>query len=187
MVVIHNHLKGFLRVLWQIFLVSVLLFLTYQTHRIFIDHREEYPWQTKNIMDLSVWQNKLYDKRHVREEERKYFTLTTKEFNIEQKLPLFGFPHKRYWNEINGFVNAQNRQNDETLGYMSNEVKTISEWYMDTRYQADDDYYLVGIKRPLSFVDDYKFPQIGGKETVYEIENEYGETVVRIYLVSEND
>jgi len=101
------------------------------------------------------------------------------------KKPLFGFAHKRYWNEIDRFVNEKNKENKENLKYISNEVKTISEWYMDTGYGDKRPFYIVGIKKPLSFVEDYKYPQIGGKKTVHEIKNKYGVTVVRIYRVEE--
>lgn len=181
---IHNHLKGWLRRLWQLLIFLVAIFLVYQTNFIFIDHQKEYPWEVKNIIDLTALQEERYEKRGIEEDERRYFVLPTPAYDIDQKLPLFGFPHRRYWNEINDYVNGQNALNNERLGYMSNEVKTISEWYMDAHYQADGEYYIIGVKRPLSFVEDYTYPQIGGKTTVHEIIDAAGGTLVRIYRVS---
>ena len=55
---------------------------------------------------------------------------------------------------------------------------------MDTEFKSDADFYAIGIKRPQTFATDYSFPQIKNKHTVHEIENEEGETVVKIYRVA---
>ena len=55
---------------------------------------------------------------------------------------------------------------------------------MKVNYKSDGCFYLVGIKKPLSFSNDYKFPQFPRKVTVKEINNPEtndGSTVVRIY------
>jgi hypothetical protein len=111
----------------------------------------------------------------------------TPAYTIDQKLPLFGFPHYRDWNEINDFVNSQNSNNGESFGYVSNEVKTITEWYMDAKHKSDNGFYVIGITEPLSFVEDYKFVQIGGKKRVYQKDGLDGETLVRIYRVAPKD
>ncbi len=187
MVKIYEILPKYIKVIWSCLVVSTLVFLTYQTHFFFIDHSREYPWEQKTLLDFYNFENIVYDQKKVKTRDRVYHSLATSEYNIDQKLPLFGFPHKRYWNEINEFVQNANRENGENLPYMTNEVKTISEWYMDTAYGADKPFYLVGVKRPLSFFNDYKYPQIGGKNTVHEVNAENGETVVRIYRVSKKD
>lgn len=136
----------------------IIGFLYYQSYIIFIDHKVEYPWSREVI-----------------------FGHKTKKYTLEDKLPLFGFPHKRYWKEINEYVLAHHYE----YAFMTNEVKTISEYYMDTRYGTSDGFYAIGIKRPLSFVNNWKLTIIGGKRTVHEIQNEFGETVVRIYQVDD--
>lgn len=182
---IYKKLPKYLNYVWGLLVCVIMIFLFYQTHYIFIDHTDEYPWKQKVFYDFSKFEEKRYDRKKVKTRDRVYHQIITPEYSIDQKLPLFGFPHKRYWNEINDFINEQNHMRDEDLEYITNEVKTISEWYMDTGYGSDRPFFLVGIKRPLSFRNDYKYPQIGGKETIREIENEYGETVVRIYYVKE--
>jgi len=182
---IYKFLPKFLNYLWTAIITFIMAFMIYQAHFIFIDHKEEYPWEQKVLYDFTPMEKKKYDRKRVLESDRVYHQVITPKYTIEQKLPLFGFPHKRYWNEINAFINEQNEENEEDLEYITNEVKTISEWYMDTGYASERPFYIVGVKRPLSFTNDYKYPQIGGKNTVREIENDYGETVVRIYYVKE--
>jgi len=164
-------------------LICVLCgYLYYQSYVIFVDHSREYPWQQKELLSFNIWVKK--DKRKTRHEIKKMrkevFNLTTPKYNINQKLPLFGFPHYRGWNEINDYLNFQNIKNNEKYGYITNEVKTKSEWYMDAKYKSDDGFYAIGIKRPLSFVNDWGFTPIGKKKLVEEF-SIGDETKVRIY------
>jgi len=154
-------------------MILVSIFLFYQTHFMFIDHVKEYPWQEKTFYKIKNPPKRL----------KKYSILETPTYSYNQKLPLFGFPHSRYWDEINNYINEQNMLNDESYGYITNEWKTISEWYMDVKYKADTGFYVIGIKEPLSFVDDWAFVQISGKELVYTIRDTQGDTVVKIYRV----
>ncbi len=141
-------------------------FFYYQSYRIFVEHKVEYPWERENILGCKTFDYESLGKsiRH-----------------------LIGFPHKRYWEEINDFVMSQNKLNNEEFGYFSNEDKGLSGFYMEADYRTQNGFYAVGVKRPLSFVTDYKMSNIKGKNTVYVIENEYGETVVRIYRVEDEN
>ncbi|GAJ06690.1 unnamed protein product, partial [marine sediment metagenome] len=94
-----------------------------------------------------------------------------------------GFPHKRYWKDVNSFVNEQNELNNENFGYFTNEYPSHARFYMDADYRNNGGFYAIGVKRPISFATDYKFPQIKGKRTVHKVRNEYGDTVVNIYRV----
>ncbi len=154
------HVK-FARIPIYIFTFLALAFLYYQSYLLFIDSKIEYPLEREKVV---FWETQKY----------------THEDEIRHKT---GFPHKRYWSEINTFINEQNALNNESLGYFTNEYKEISKIYMDADYRNTNGFYAIGIKRPLSFAFDYKFPQIKGKHTVYTIEDEYGDTVVRIYRV----
>lgn len=153
--------KKYLKIVSLVLTVSVLGFLYYQTYLIFVDHLVEYPWQQETIY-------KYKTVKHSHEHRPRY---------------LIGFPHNRYWKEINDFVNEQNRVNGETYGYLTNESKTISDYYMDARYKSFGGFYAIGIKYPWSFANDYKFLQIGGRRTVKIIKNEKKVNVVRIYRV----
>lgn len=184
---IKDLLPSKIKFVWCFILFTALGFILFQTYYIFIDHTKEYPWEQKVFYDWRDLQEWNYDRNTVKTRDRIYTKWETPKYNIDQKLPLFGFPHKRYWNEINSFVNTQNYENNEELGYMTNEVKTISEWYMDTKYKSSGLFYIVGIKRPLSFVDDWGMTQYGSRTLVHEIQNDFGETVVRIYKTRGRD
>lgn len=144
---------------------SLLIFLYYQSYLVFVDHKIEYPWDQEHVLGMS-----------------------TQSFSHEDNIRhLIGFPLRRNWKEINEFITAQNELLGETFGYTTNEDKALSGFYMDVDYRSQDGFYAVGVKRPLSFVNDYKFSQLRGKKTVYKIQNEYGDTIVRVYRVEESD
>jgi len=154
-------LPKYLKVLPILLSAAIIGFLYYQTYLIFVDHSVEYPWRQEDILGYETVE-------HSHKHRPRY---------------LIGFPHNRYWEEINDFINEQNALNNESFGYMTNESKTISEYYMDVGYKTSGGYYAIGIKYPWSFQNDYKFPQINKKTTIRKIQNEYGERVVRIYRV----
>lgn len=139
-------------------IAAVLIFLAYQSYVIFVDHKIEYPWQQERVLNF-----------------------ITPKYSLTDGAPLFGFPLSRHWNEINAFVSEQNGLRGENFGYISNEAKTITEWYMDAGVKTAG-FYTIGIRRPLSFVSDWKFAHIGRKQVVYEIQKD-GEVVVRISRV----
>lgn len=141
--------------------IAALGFFYIQSYLILVDHRVEYPWKQEKILWLVT---------------RKY----THEDKLNHKI---GFPLKRYWRQISDFVNEQNEINNESCNYDTNEEKTLSKFYMQVPLQSSGCIYAIGIKRPLSFANDYKFPQYSKKKTVLKIDNEYGTTVVNIYKV----
>ncbi len=141
----------------------VLAFFYYQSYLLFVDHSVEYPMESENILGLKTKEAEHSD-------------------NIRHRT---GFPHKRYWKEINAFITEQNKLNNEELGYYTNEIR-IDSFYMDVKTvdaNTSEPFYAVGIKRPLSLQYDYKMSQIHGKHTVHEIKNAQGATVVKIYRV----
>ena len=172
----------YLKVIPLIPISVVLGFLYYQSYLVFVDHSIEYPWSQKEILSLELPED-LYVKFAQNNIPKEILNFTTPKYSIDQKLPLFGFPHKRYWNDINTWVNEQNKSNDEHFGYVSNEAKTISDWYMNVKYKSDNRFYAIGIKRPLDFVVDWKHTNIGGKNLVKEFKDEFGSVVVKVYRV----
>jgi len=136
---------------------SFVAFFYYQSYLIFVNHSVEYPWRREEILGKE-----------------------TKRYAEEDKLPLFGFPHSRKWQEINDFINAQEVHDYK---YITNEDKTISEWYMDVDYGIDGGFFAIGVKRPLSFMGDYSFTNINGRKHLHSIKDENDETIVKIYVV----
>jgi len=175
----------FPRILNKVFALIVgiaLAFLTYQSYVIFVDHAVEYPWEQEVLLEF-ICKEKTNRLGQLTSCGKFVENFRTREYSIEDKAPLFGFPLKRYWNEINKWTAIQNNQREYPYKFVSNEVKTISEWYMDAGGGTGDKFYAIGIKRPLSFVNDWGFPQYSNKEKVFEIVKN-GETVVKIYEVT---
>ncbi|MDC0449087.1 glycosyltransferase family 39 protein [bacterium] len=174
----------YLRTLAAVGLVFLLPYFYWQSCMVFLDHSKEYPWEQKRIFELRELgiteqkrlRRKLYGDAYIK--IYNFLRTETPKHTLGQKLPLFGFPHYRAWNEINEYIGGD-------VGYVTNEVKTISEWYMDVPYRLEGTFYVVGVRKPLSFVNDWKVTNIGNKEKVHEIYNETGDIIVRIYLVEE--
>lgn len=182
-VYVSKFLPKLVKVVYGVIILLLFVFLYYQSYFIFVDTKYgEYPWDIKTFYDYKKVQTYLYDKKSIKNSDRVYTKLETKKYTIEDKLPLFGFPHKRYWNEINDYINELNVLNDEKMGYYSNEVQTISEWYMDTKFQSTDSFYAIGVKKPLSFVNDWNLTNIKGKKLIKKFYRD-GKTVVKIYKV----
>ncbi len=153
--------KGVVKKPFIVVISIIFLFLYFQTYKLFVEHKTEYPFENEKLIFFET-------KKLEQEDDMRHKT---------------GFPHKRYWNEINDYINEQNKINNENLGYYSNEDKGISRIYMDTEISTTRPFYAVGIKRPYSLANDYKFPQFSNKSTIHTIENEEGSTVVKIYRV----
>ncbi|MBT7349302.1 phospholipid carrier-dependent glycosyltransferase [candidate division WWE3 bacterium] len=143
----------------------VLAFLYVQSYLVFVDHRTEYPMQQEQIL---YWKTRSYS----HEDRMRHKT---------------GFPHKRYWEEINAWVNEQNLTHEVPYDYHTNEDKGIARIYMDSSQSREDHLYIIGIKNPYSMAYDFKFSQFKPKSTVHTIENEYGVNVVRIYRLDERN
>ena len=140
--------------------LAALAFLYFQSYLLFVDPSHEYPWQQEKIFRYST---KSYDKSDLANH-------------------LIGFPHQRNWAQVREYLTKYGRRD---FSYITNENKTISEYYMDLEYGKSERFYAIGVKNPYSSVVDYKFSQISGKTPVQDITNSLGETVVRMYEIVE--
>lgn len=156
------------------------IFFIYQAYVIFVDHTVEYPWEEEKFLTFIC----------ETEDKRKNLTrcgeflqrFETPEYKIEDKLPLFGFPLYRHWNEINSIIEADSKGRGHVYVFETNEEKTISQWYVDARYGTENAFYIVGVKRPLSFRDDWQYAHVGRKNLVAELYNG-DRLVVKIWRV----
>ncbi|MFC1700150.1 ArnT family glycosyltransferase [Patescibacteria group bacterium] len=145
---------------WKIIIATLtfvpLLFFFYQSFLVFACVQKEYPFERETILGR----------------ETKRYT--------HKQLPnnVIGFPIRRGWVEINEYL--------KELGYpryITNENQSISNFYVEGMYgEGEGVYYIIGIKKPLSFTLDYSFPQVKGKHTVKEIDVS-GSTTAKIYIV----
>ncbi|MBI2414393.1 phospholipid carrier-dependent glycosyltransferase [candidate division WWE3 bacterium] len=158
-------------------------FFVYQSYIIFVDNKIEYPWSRESLLTF-VCKDKTPNEILLGKMTCKDFTafFTTPVYKIEDNLPLFGFPMSRGWNKINDFINEQNQQKTESFGYTTNEAKTIAEKYMDSKYRVNNGFYIVAIRKPFSFVDDWNFSQYSKKQLVKTFYKDKT-PVVKIYRV----
>ncbi len=171
-----RYLPKFLKWLPTTALLLAVSFLYYQTYLLFVDHTKEYPVEQKTYFREAIFtKSPNYIAKYLP-------ALKTSKYTIDQKIPMFGFPHYRYWNQINNFVNTKNKENGEKYTYITNEDKDFTDWYMDVRYNNANGFYIIGIKRPLSFVGDSSYPQYPNKEIVKTFYKD-SEKVVTIYRV----
>ena len=174
-----NAFPRWTKVLPVMLILPVFAFLGYQSYFIFVDHTDEYPWEQKVYFE--EFRTKYPNNNFV----KKLPVLITPEYTIEQKLPLFGFPHYRHWDEINAYINSRNDETGEDYGYISNEDKTISEWYMDAKYRVTEGFYIIAVKRPVNFVQVSNYPQFSRKTEERRLMNN-DDWVVRIYKVNKD-
>jgi hypothetical protein len=144
-------------------LAFFFIFLWLQSYLIFVEHKTEYPWQKEKIL-FSEFPTSLPDK----------------------PLPLFGFPKKRFWKEINAFILEENKRLGINAGYVTNEDISHTRFYMDIENNANNTFYYAVVKRPYTFVDDWKARTYKNKAKLKEFFDENGSAVARVYLVQAN-
>jgi hypothetical protein len=174
-------LPKFLKIVPIIPLLGFIAFFYFQSYVFFVDHSLEYPWERKK---LYVYPKNYLPKNNFIDEFAFYFlSQETPMYYDKPKLPLFGFPHGRYWNEINDFISEQNILRNENYGYHTNEDKSVSEWYMSAKYSDKNGFYGVGISKPTNFVPDWSYTKYGKSRVVVK---EFGDknVTVRIYRIS---
>jgi hypothetical protein len=161
----------------------MMLFFFYQAHMIFVDHNREYPWENEVLFTFVCPEMEDRLRRLTKCGEFVINHFETKDYKIEDKPPLFGFPLYRRWDEINDIVVSDMKKVGAVgYGFMTNEDKTVCQWYMEPDYRADGGVYIVGVKRPLSFREDWQFTHIGGKNLIAELYNDE-RLVVKIWRV----
>ncbi|HXK52556.1 phospholipid carrier-dependent glycosyltransferase [Candidatus Nomurabacteria bacterium] len=138
-------------------------FLYLQSYKIFVDHKQEYPWDSKTIITLfgTKYDTKIYDDKEV---------LT------------FGFPHFRNWKEVNEII----KSDKDGCSYITNEGKEISQIYVEEKYGILNSrrcYYIVQVVKPfITRGNGAKFAKISGKSPVYTYKKD-GETLLKMYRI----
>ncbi len=164
------------KILYSPIILVLVSFLYFQTYVLYVDHSVEYPFVNKT---LKV-KNYLRPKKDIINLVAKGIKEIKPTFMRGSYIPLFGFTHHRFWNEVNDLVNNLNQTNNENFKYITNEDKSIGEKYMDTKYGVEGGFYAIGIKRPMNFVMDYRFINYGSRKLIYSFEQN-DEVVTVIY------
>lgn len=174
------------KVFYGIFTI-LMMFFFYQSYMIFVDHTREYPWENETLFSWVCPEIEDRLGRLTKCDEFIRENLETKDYKIEDKAPLFGFPLSRHWKEINAIVTADMEKiGGSRYGFTTNEAKTISQWYMERSFSVEGGFYVIGVKRPLSFINDWRFMHIGRKNLIDELYNG-DRLVVKIWRVDPKD
>jgi hypothetical protein len=97
----------------------MFLFLFYQSHKVFVDHTREYPWEQERLL---------------------FWDLV--EPDLAYHLPIFGFPYYRHWEQIGDYVSTS----DNTNHYYSNEKETISRFYIPFGRDVNESGHYVRVR-----------------------------------------
>jgi hypothetical protein len=100
-------------------LALVFLLLFYQSHKLFVDHTREYPWEPERFL---------------------FWTLSMPDLAYE--LPIFGFPYYRHWEQIGDYVVMSGKSDH----YYSNEKESISSFYIPLARDVDQSGHYVRVK-----------------------------------------
>ncbi len=150
---------------WRIALLFMIalscLFMFYQSYRLFVESGDEYPWEDERILFL-----------------------TAQKYQGKKVLPLFGFPHYRGWDQVRDFISEYNKIHNVSYTYDTNEDNSHISFYTQVdKSRSKNGFFYIGIKRPISFVNDWKPAQVKDKRKEKEIVVG-GEIVTIIYTVS---
>jgi len=101
-----------------------LVFLGVLSHKIFVDHTPEYPWESTRFL---FWDLEQADK--------------------DYQLWLFGFPYNRGWEQIGAYLTAIHASDY----YTTNENKSIARGYVPYEFDIERAGYYIHINHPQSF------------------------------------
>ena len=171
------NLHMIIKILYTPIILVLFCFLYFQTYILYVDHSIEYPFVDKKVLIIN---NPLKQNQKILTLVAKRISVIKPDYMRGSYIPLFGFTHHRFWNEVNDLVNKLNQTNNERFKYITNEDKSIGEKYMDAKYGIDGGFYAIGIKKPMNFVLDTSFVNYGSKKLVTTFEQN-GEVVTIIY------
>jgi 4-amino-4-deoxy-L-arabinose transferase-like glycosyltransferase len=117
-----------LRLATSAVLVAAGLFLVVQSHALYVDHEQSYPWAPEQVMGLTVPPVKI-DRYHT---------------------SLFGFPYDGGWRAIKSHLDDDPRR--RTASFLTNDKGSIAAFYMaDYHEDADNLGYYIHVRHPQSF------------------------------------
>ncbi len=155
------------RIVFKVLLLPLFIsisFLYYQSFMIFVDNKQEYPWDEKEILKIGK------------------VSLTTEEYT-DKEILTFGFPHFRNWRDVDRVVS----QDSDNCSYISNEGKEITEIYMSSKYgilEKRSCYYIVDVKNPFNTrAKGAVYAETVGKKPVYTFKMD-GKSLVKVYKIT---
>lgn len=124
-------------------LATFFVFVFYLSHKVFVDHTREYPWEDEEFL---VWK--------------------LRRPNPIFHLSMFGFPYYRHWEEIGEYVTSgenkaswdkshdiffDSRSEPNNTFYSTNERNSISRYYIPFQKDTDSAGHYIYIYNPQSF------------------------------------
>jgi hypothetical protein len=162
-----NIFKLLLPTLLILFYFVLSVFFFYQSYVLFVDHNPEYPWHTKRILGKKIGD---FDKK-----EEKYLR--------NNKI---GFPLRREWKKIEQVMAKYEREMGLPVGIFdieTNENYCPAVFYTGRTLSTSKEGFVVGVKYPLSLVNDYKrFSSANEKELLEKVKNDDGDTTSYVYI-----
>lgn len=154
------------KILFRVLLIPLLLsisFLYYQSFMVFVDNKQEYPWDDKEILKIGK------------------IILSTEEYS-DKEILTFGFPHFRNWKDVDRVVS----QDSDNCSYISNEGKEITEIYIGSKYgilEKRSCYYIVDVKNPFNTrAKGAVFAETLDKKPIYTFKKD-GKSLVKVYKI----
>jgi len=119
---------GALRLATSAALVVVGLFVVVQSHALYVDHRQSYPWAPEQVLGLDVPPVKI-DRFHT---------------------SLFGFPYDGGWRAIKTHLDDDPRR--DSVSFLTNDKGSIAEFYMADYSEGPEALgYYIHVRHPQSF------------------------------------
>jgi hypothetical protein len=140
-----------------IFLVFSFVFI--QSYFIFVDNKQEYPWESEKFL---IWT----------------FPQPTPVFHLS----MFGFPYYRNWEGIQEFILSSTSQ----PAYSTNERESISRHYIDLPKDTDDAGFYIYIFNPQTFTNDITNKKVEYWSSKYEpnyVFQRNGIDLVKIFIM----
>lgn len=148
--------------------ITTLAFFYYQSYVLFVDHNPEYPWRAKAILNMEVG---------------KFSSAEKAKYLVNNKI---GFPLRREWLKIENSLANYEREKGIAVGstpIQSNENYCPVVFYTGRTLSDSGKRFIVAIKYPLSFVNDYKrFSGVKEKDLIETITGEHGQVCGYNYI-----
>lgn len=163
---INKYFKLFLILMF----LPIFVFLWFQNYLIFNEYSNEYPWERENF--FNDYQTQKYSQKN----------LTNN---------IVGFPISRKWHAIRDFVHEYMKSDLDSFTngnilsqytYLTNDSTSTAGFYLDLQPGLSSKTFVIGVKTPQTFANDYKFSKIKGKRTLHKVRGNDDTTVAQIYL-----
>jgi hypothetical protein len=152
-----------LKLLFQVTISGLFLFIFLQSYAIFVDHTQEYPWENEQFY---------------------FWTLRSPSPDVTERyaLSMFGFPYFRDWENIGEFI----REHSDFNSVGANEPDAVTNFYVRKSGRRFSPYrYYISIKNPRSFVPilNERMAEIIQTQKPVQIFEARGKTLAEIYLI----